>query len=195
MVKETLRLVGLEPPSDFMNRYPSRLSGGQDAQRIAIARTLTTNPKFLVTDEAVSMLDASLRIEVLNILLDLKRKFDLACLFITHDLAVARYFSMGGKVMVMYLGNIVEFGDAEEVIQNPLHPYTKALVSAVPIPDPKLQRERKAILVKDAETPSVIEMPSGCRFHPRCPYAKEDCARKTPELVETKGCLVACHRQ
>ncbi|MEM2454929.1 MAG: ABC transporter ATP-binding protein [Candidatus Bathyarchaeia archaeon] len=193
-VKELLRLVGLEPPSDFMTRYPSRLSGGQ-MQRVAIARALTTNPKFLVADEAVSMLDASLRIEVLNLLLDLKKKFDLTCLFITHDLAVARYFSMRGKVMVMYLGNIVEFGNTEEVIQNPLHPYTKALISAVPIPDPKIQRERKTLPVKDVELPSVTEMPSGCKFHSRCPYAEEDCAKKIPELVEIKeGRLVACHQ-
>lgn len=193
-VKELLKLVGLEPPSDFMDRYPSRLSGGQ-MQRIAIARALTTNPKFLVADEAVSMLDASLRIEILNLLIDLKKKFNLTCLFITHDLAVARYFSAGGKVAVMYLGNIVEIGNTEEVIQKPLHPYTKALISAVPIPDPKIQRERKTLPVKDIELPNLMKMPPGCKFHPRCPYMEEECSKRAPELVEIKGRLVACHRQ
>jgi len=189
---ELLELVGLIPPDDFLKRYPSRLSGGQ-MQRIAIARAISVSPKFLVADEAVSMLDASLRIDVLNLLLDLKKRFNMTCLSITHDFGVARYAAVGGRVMVMYLGSIVEIGDTDKVILRPLHPYTKTLLSVVPIPDPKLTRERGLPLLRSLEVPSLTEMPSGCKFHPRCPHADDACDKGIPSLREVRGRLVACH--
>jgi len=192
MAGELLEMVGLSPPEDFLERYPCRLSGGQ-LQRIAIARAISVRPKFIVADEAVSMLDASLRIEILDLLLDLQRKFKTAYLFITHDFGIARYFAREGRIAVMYLGSIVEVGRTEEVIQNPLHPYTKALITAVPIPDPKLARERGLPPLKSLEVPSLTKVPPGCKFHTRCPYAEKICEEKPPELREVKGRLVACH--
>jgi len=192
-VSDLLKLVGLIPPEDFMPRYPARLSGGQ-MQRVAIARAISVRPKFIVADEAVSMLDASLRISVLDILLNLKRRLSMACLFITHDLAIARYFAQDGRMMVMYLGKIVETGSTEEIIREPLHPYTKALISAVPVPDPKIARERRLPHLRSLEIPRLTELPSGCRFHTRCPMAKEICTKYAPELREVKkGHFVACH--
>ena len=189
---ELLQMVGLSPPEDFLNRYPCRLSGGQ-MQRISIARALSVNPSFIVADEAVSMLDASLRIEILDILLNLRKKFNTAYLFITHDLAIARYFAAGGRIAIMYLGSLVEAGDTEEVIQNPMHPYTKALIMSVPVPDPKLAKERGLPPLRSLEIPSLVDLPSGCKFHTRCPYAEKICEEKTPELREVKNRLVACH--
>lgn len=191
---ELLRLVGLVPPDDFLKRYPCRLSGGQ-MQRIAIARAISVDPKFIVADEAVSMLDASLRIEVLDLLLDLKNRFDMSCLFITHDFGVARYFVKGGRVMIMYLGSIVEIGPTEDVILDPLHPYTKTLIASVPIPDPKLARSRGLPPLRSLGVPSLTEVPPGCKFHPRCPNAEEICAQQVPELKEVgKERFVACHQ-
>lgn len=192
MAAELLEMVGLSPPEDFLERYPCRLSGGQ-MQRISIARAVSVNPSFIVADEAVSMLDASLRIEILDLLLRLKEKFKTAYLFITHDFAIARYFARGGKIAVMYLGNIVEVGDTEDVIQKPVHPYAKTLLMAVPIPDPKLARERGLPPLKSLEIPSLVNPPPGCKFHTRCPYAEEICSEKVPELREAKNRLVACH--
>ena len=163
-------------------------------QRIAIARAISVNPKFLVADEAVSMLDASLRIEIIDLLLDLKNRFNMTCLFITHDFGVARYFAKGGRVMVMYLGSIVEVGPTDKVILEPLHPYTKTLIRSVPIPDPKLTRSRGLPKLRSLEVPSLTQVPQGCKFHPRCPFAKEICAEKVPELKRVdKERLVACH--
>ncbi len=192
MAAELLEMVGLSPPEDILERYPCRLSGGQ-LQRIAIARAISVRPKFIVADEAVSMLDASLRVEILNLLLDLRKKFKTAYLFITHDLAIARYFARNERIAIMYLGNIVEIGKTEEVIQKPLHPYTQALLMAVPIPDPKLAKTRGLPKLKSLEIPSLVNPPSGCKFHTRCPYAEKICEEKVPELREVKGRLVACH--
>ena len=192
MAAELLTMVGLVPPEDFFKRYSCRLSGGQ-LQRIAIARAISVKPKFIVADEAVSMLDASLRIEILDLLLNLKKKIKTAYLFITHDLAIARYFARGQRIAIMYLGNIVEIGKTEEIIQNPLHPYTKVLLMSVPIPDPKIARSRGLPKLKSLEIPSLVNPPPGCKFHTRCPYAEKICEEKVPELREVKGRLVACH--
>jgi oligopeptide/dipeptide ABC transporter ATP-binding protein len=188
-----LEMVGLVPPEDFLRRYPSRLSGGQ-MQRIAIARAISVNPSFIVADEAVSMIDASLRIEVLDLLLDLKRKFNMACLFITHDFGVARYFAKDGRMLIMYLGSIVEAGPAEDIISDPIHPYTKILLDCIPIPDPKVARSKGLPPLKSLEVPSLTNIPSGCKFHPRCPYGEDICSKKTPEFKPAgKDRFIACH--
>jgi len=193
-VAELLESVGLCPPQDFFDRYPSRLSGGQ-MQRISIARAVSVNPLLLIADEAVSMIDASLRIEVLNLLLDLKKRLGMTCVLITHDFGVARYFAKGGKVMVMYLGSIVEAGPTEDVILKPKHPYTETLLASVPLPDPKLTRSKGLPPLRSVEIPKLTNVPSGCKFHPRCPYAEDICAKKVPELKTVyKQHVVACHR-
>ncbi|MEM1989734.1 MAG: ABC transporter ATP-binding protein [Candidatus Bathyarchaeia archaeon] len=190
---DLLEMVGLAPPEDFLQRYPARLSGGQ-MQRIAIARAISVNPSFIVADEAVSMLDASLRIEILDLLLDLKRKFNMACLFITHDFGVARYFARDGRILVMYLGSIVEVGPTEDVILDPIHPYTKILLDCVPIPDPKIARSKGIPYIKSLEIPSLTNVPVGCKFRTRCPYEKDVCSQKKPELKPAgRERFVACH--
>ncbi len=187
-VAQGLESVELTPPEAFMYRYPHELSGGQ-RQRVGIARVLILNPEFIAADEPVSMVDVSLRAGILNLLLDLKDKFDLTYIFITHNLAQAKY--VGNRIAVMYLGKIVEMGEAEATLGEPLHPYTKALVSNVPIPDPDVVRER--IHLK-GEIPTPINPPPGCRMHPRCPYVIEKCSNEEPKLVEVgKGRFVACH--
>jgi len=180
---ELLEMVGLVPPGDILRRYPSRLSGGQ-LQRAAIARAISLHPKYIVADEAVSMLDASLRLEILDLLLDLQSKFGVSYLFITHDLSIARYFVYkgGGEIAVMYLGRIMELGKGEELITKPIHPYTKILVEASPVPDPKIARKKGLPPLRSLEVPKLTELPSGCRFHTRCPYAKKICSEKIPEL-------------
>lgn len=191
---ELLRLVGLIPPEDFLSRYPSRMSGGQ-MQRIILARALSVNPEFIVADEAVSMLDACLRIGALDLMLDLQKKFKHSYLFITHDFAIARYFVKkgGGKIAVMYLGKIVEVGEGDSVVQKPIHPYTQALIAAIPIPDPKVARERELPKLKSLDIPRLTEAITGCKFNTRCPYAEKICEEKVPELKEVKNRLVACH--
>ncbi len=187
-VIKALEEAELKPPEAFLDRYPHELSGGQ-RQRVGIARALVLEPEFIVADEPVSMIDVSLRAGILNLMIDLKEKFGLTYLFITHDIAQARY--VGDRMAVMYLGKIVELGPIEEVIKEPLHPYTKALLSNVPVPDPDAKRER--IYLK-GEVPTPINPPPGCRFHPRCPYASPICREEEPELIEVKrGHLVACH--
>ena len=192
MASELLEIVGLSPPDDFLERYPARLSGGQ-MQRISIARALTIRPKFIVADEAVSMLDVSLRIEILDLLLKAKDMFKTTYLFITHDFGMARYFARDGGIAVMYLGNIAEIGETEEVIHKPMHPYTKTLLMATPTPDPKLARERSPPPLKSIEIPSLVNPPPGCKFHTRCPYAEKLCEEKAPELIGINGRQVACH--
>ncbi len=189
LVLEALENVELLPPQEFMFRYPHELSGGQ-RQRVAVARALITKPEFLIADEPVSMLDVSIRAEVLNLLLDLRDKFGISILLITHDLSVTRH--MCDRVAIMYLGQIVEMGPTEEVIFNPLHPYTKALLAAVPVPDPQAERTRVVI---QGEVPSPVAMPSGCRFHPRCPsYIGDICKDVEPKLGEFKiEHVVSCH--
>ncbi|MCY0868180.1 MAG: ABC transporter ATP-binding protein [Desulfurococcus sp.] len=195
IVAKALESVKLTPPEDYVDRYPHMLSGGQ-RQRVVIARALILNPSFVVADEPVSMLDVSIRAEILQLMLELKEKLGLTYLFITHDLAIARYIS--NKLAVMYLGQIVEFGDTEKVIRNPLHPYTKALLEAVPEPDPSRRLVIKEIPIK-GEVPSPINVPKGCRFHPRCvaldgkPELREYCTVKEPPMVEVEpGHYVKC---
>ena len=175
-VRESLLAVGLSPPELYLSKFPYELSGGQ-RQRVAIARAIVINPRLIVADEPVSMLDVSIRAEILTLMLDLRQKFNLTYVFITHDLAVARYVS--DRMAVMYLGKIVEIGPAEEICANPLHPYTKALLSALPSADPRARH--KGVQVK-GEVPNAIEIPAGCRFRPRCPHAFERCMVE-PELV------------
>jgi oligopeptide/dipeptide ABC transporter ATP-binding protein len=188
LVQINLERVGLKPPEEYLLKYPHQLSGGE-RQRVAIARAMSLSPELMIADEPVSMLDVSIRSGVIETMLGLKKKFNLSCLFITHDLAVARYIS--DRIAFMYLGKIVELGSTEEILSNPLHPYTELLMSAVPIPDPTIKRNRISI---PGEPPSPIDLPSGCRLHPRCPKAKDTCTEKEPELVEVKeGHFVACH--
>jgi len=191
---EILDTVGLNPPDYFMNKYPHQLSGGQ-RQRVSIARAMILSPRFIVADEIVTMIDVSLKIGILNLLLELKRRFGSSFLFITHDFGVARYFAEGGRTAVMYLGNIVEVGKTDELIMDPLHPYTKALLSAVPVPDPLLAKERKMIELRKIDPPNPVNPPPGCKFSDRCPYIMEGkCDLKLPELLEAKdGRLVACY--
>ncbi len=192
---ELLEMVGLTPPEDFLFKYPHQLSGGQ-RQRVVIARAISVHPELIVADEPITMIDVSLRIDILDLLLDLQKKIGTAYLFITHDFGAARYFAAkgGGIIAVMYLGNIVEMGPAEEVIQRPLHPYTKVLMSAVPVPDPELSRKRKPLQLRSLDIPSPLNPPPGCKFNTRCPYYFEPCDKEVPKLVEVKpNHWVACH--
>jgi len=187
-VYKVLEDVRLLPPREFARRFPHELSGGQ-RQRIAIARALVLQPELIIADEPVSMLDASIRVQILNLLLDLKEEYNLTLIYITHDLAQARY--VGNDIVIMYLGKVMEYGPVEDVVNSPVHPYTRALVSNVPVPDPTVKHDK--IPVK-GETPSALDIPSGCRFHPRCPYAEEICRVKEPELLPVgRDRYSACH--
>ena len=187
-VSELLELVGLN--KEHANRFPHEFSGGQ-RQRIGIARALAINPEFLVCDEPISALDVSIQSQVINLLIDLQKKLGLTYLFIAHDLDIVRYIS--DRIAVMYLGHLVELGDSDEVYNNALHPYSEALLSAVPIPDPDLEKQKKRIIL-EGDVPSPIDLPKGCPFVGRCRYATEECHNSKPELKEVKpGHFVACH--
>jgi oligopeptide/dipeptide ABC transporter ATP-binding protein len=180
-VHTALEEAGLRPAQDYFLRYPHELSGGQ-RQRVVIASAMVLQPELLIADEPVSMLDVSIRAEILNLLNDLRRTRGISILFITHDLGTVAYFA--DRIAVMYLGRIVEVGSTHEVLKNPQHPYTKALLSVVPVPNPRLRRER---LILQGETPNPINVPSGCRFHPRCPAVFDRCPQVDPKLVAVNG--------
>ncbi|NPV08523.1 MAG: ATP-binding cassette domain-containing protein [Anaerolineae bacterium] len=187
-VEELLRLVGLNP--SFINRYPHEFSGGQQ-QRIGVARALSLDPDFIVCDEPVSALDISIQAQIINLLEDLQERLNLTYLFISHDLRVVRHIS--DRVAVMYLGQIVELADTDELYENPLHPYTRALLSAVPVVSVGA-KQRRARIILEGEVPSPINPPSGCRFRTRCPIASADCGASEPELVMVSPShFVACH--
>ena len=186
-VRDALETCGLAPADHFWDRYPDGLSGGQ-RQRVVIAGALVLEPELLVADEPVSMLDVSIRAELLNLLLDIRNKRDISIIYTTHDLATAGFFT--DRMAVMYLGRIVELGPTRDVLENPRHPYTKALVSVLPAPNPRRQRERTIL---SGEVPNPIDLPVGCRFHPRCPEAIDQCKQLDPDFVQvTKEHQVAC---
>jgi oligopeptide/dipeptide ABC transporter ATP-binding protein len=186
-VNQALQDAGLQPPEAFIDRYPHQLSGGQ-RQRVVIAGALVLEPILLLADEPVSMLDVSIRAEILKLLDDLRQTRGISILFITHDLATAAQFT--DRTAVMYLGRIVEIGPTSQVLQDPQHPYTKALLSVVPVPNPRLRRER---VILQGETPNAIVLPSGCRFHPRCPVAIAACREVDPPFVQVGDVhLAAC---
>ncbi len=186
---ELLNVVGLRP--EYIDRYPHEFSGGQ-RQRIAVARALSINPEFIIADEPVSALDVSIRAQVLNLLQRLQQQFNLTYLFVSHDLSVVRH--VADRIAVMYLGKIVELSDRDELYAAPKHPYTQALLSAIPIPDPKIEKHRQRIILS-GDLPSPINIPSGCRFHTRCPMAQQICREVEPpfEAKEGREHYAACH--
>ncbi|MEW6083883.1 MAG: ABC transporter ATP-binding protein [Chloroflexota bacterium] len=177
-VRRALEDAGLKPADSYLHRFPHQLSGGQ-RQRVVIAGALVLEPHLLLADEPVSMLDVSIRAEIINLLADLRETRGISVIFITHDLGTVGYFA--DRVAVMYLGRIVEIGTMKEVLENPRHPYTQALLSVIPVPNPRLRKKR---VILQGETPNPIDLPTGCRFHPRCPVAVEICKAKDPPLME-----------
>ena len=188
IVAELLQIVGLKP--DHIRRYPHEFSGGQQ-QRISIARTLALNPEFIVCDEPISALDVSIQAQIINLLKWIQKESGISYLFIAHDLSMVKRIS--DRIGVMYLGHMVELGDSKELYENPMHPYTQALLSAIPIPDPAAGKMKKRIML-DGELPSPFDPPSGCPFRTRCPYAMKQCAEERPQLKDVDGRLVACHQ-
>jgi oligopeptide/dipeptide ABC transporter ATP-binding protein len=192
--RELLQIVDLTPPDDLLDKYPHQLSGGQ-RQRVSVARALTVNPSFIVADEAVSMVDVSIRVSLLNMLTHLKEKIGVTFLFITHDLALAKYFAWQGRIAVMYLGRIIEIAPTPNLVNQPCHPYTQALLAAVPEADPRLTRSKERVQLRSLDIPSLLNLPSGCTFHPRCPRFEAGlCDIQVPELVDVgHGTQAACH--
>ncbi len=193
-LEELLTIVGLTPPADFLRKYPHQLSGGQ-RQRVSVARALTVNPEFIVADEPVSMVDVSMRVSLLNMMLGLQNDLGVTFLFITHDLAVAKHFSWEGRIGVMYLGRMVELSATPQLIREPVHPYTKALIAALPEADPEVTRNKDRLRLRSADIPSLLHLPSGCTFHPRCPlYEPGLCDQQRPaeDVVSLPDHLAAC---
>jgi len=184
----------MTPVEDFLTKYPHQLSGGQ-RQRVSVARALTVNPSFIVADEAVSMVDVSIRGGLLNLLTRLKEDLGVTFLFITHDLAVAKFFAWEGRIAVMYIGSLVELASTPQLINDPLHPYSQALLAAVPEADPVLTRSKERVRLRSQDIPSLLDLPSGCRFHPRCPLFEGGlCDVERPALPPVgEGRYVACH--
>jgi len=180
IVEETLRSVGLTPPSKYLNKYPMQLSGGE-RQRLSIARALILKPLYVVADEPVTMLDATLKAGIIRTLRDLITRFNSSLLFITHELTLLQFFGERARAYVMYLGEIVESGYVKDILFDPLHPYTKALLDAIPLPDPKARATRKVIL--KGSIPSPLNKPQGCPLHPRCPFALDVCSKSKPPIV------------
>jgi peptide/nickel transport system ATP-binding protein len=191
---QLLEIVDLTPPDDYLEKYPHQLSGGQ-RQRVSVARALTVLPSFIVADEAVSMVDVSIRISLLKMFTRLKDEMGVGVLLITHDLALAKYFAWEGRIGVMYLGRMVEIGPARAVVDHPQHPYTQVLLSAIPEADPDVTRNKQRIELRSTDMPSLLRLPSGCSFHPRCPvFAGEMCEKIVPQLRKAKsGSEAACH--
>jgi peptide/nickel transport system ATP-binding protein len=193
VLSELFNEIGLNPPTLFLDKYPHQLSGGQ-RQRILLARALSVKPSLIVADEPVSMVDVSLRISLLDLMSRANQKYGISFVYITHDLGTARYIAQHGRIAVMYLGRMVEMNQIQAALNRPAHPYFHALIAAVPEADPTLREGRLAQLpLKSFDIPSVVNAPSGCKFHPRCPYAEERCAVEEPTLREHEGGLVACH--
>lgn len=190
---DLLETVDLTPPETFLFKYPHQLSGGQ-RQRVSVARALTLQPRLIAADEATSMLDVSIRVSLLNMLKRLCADLGVSFMFITHDLAIAKYFAWDGSIAVMYLGRIVEYGPTPTIINSPQHPYTRALLSAIPEPDPDLTRQRDRVGLRELEPGTLAHLPEGCSFHPRCPLFEDGlCNVVRPELERVDGEVVACH--
>jgi peptide/nickel transport system ATP-binding protein len=190
---DCLRRVDMTPPEDYLDKYPHQLSGGQ-RQRVSVARALTVNPRFIMADEAVSMLDVSIRVSLLKMLGRFRDELGMTYLFITHDLAVAKFFAWDGRIAVMYLGRVVEVGPTPRLIRHPQHPYTKALLSAIPEADPVATREKERVQLRSMDVPSLLNVPAGCSFHPRCPLFEPGvCDQAAPKLAEIgDGVQIAC---
>ena len=187
-VRELLDIVGLKP--DHIRRYPHEFSGGQ-RQRVSIARTLALDPEFIICDEPISALDVSIQAQIINLLKRIQKELGIAYLFISHDLNMVKYIS--DRIGVMYMGQIVEQGNSKELYEKPMHPYTQALLNAIPIPDPEADKMNKRIMIH-GEAPNPLNPPSGCLFRTRCPYATKQCAEDKPQLREVNGRLIACHK-
>jgi oligopeptide/dipeptide ABC transporter ATP-binding protein len=193
-VSDLLCMVDLTPPENFLYKYPHQLSGGQ-RQRVSIARSITVQPSLIVADEAVSMVDVSIRISILKMMKRFRDELGMAFVLITHDLALAKYFAGNGRIVVMYLGKIVEIAQASELVTNPRHPYTRALISALPEADPNATRRKERFELRSMDVPSLFDKPPGCVFHPRCPlYLESICEQEAPPQVSfPDGVMVACH--
>lgn len=193
-LSELLLDVGLTPPEMFLEKYPHQLSGGQ-RQRLLLARALSVKPELIVADEPVSMVDVSMRISLLSLMARMKEKYNVSFLYITHDLGTARYIAASGRIIVMYLGQMIETNAIQRAIDKPLHPYFNALISAVPEANPKLRSNFvQELPLRSLDLPNLLDLPKGCKFHPRCPYCEEICMREEPKLSPLNGGMVACHR-